>query len=521
MIFHILNKINLKKVFLDNVGISSLFLFGLFLRGYELGSKSIWYDEAITLLEAQKPLAVLFHVNSEGIHPPLYRLIMHFWLYFGKSEVLVRIPSFIFSAISIIVSYKIVKFIFNKRVALYTAFFITVSPFHIYYAQEAKGYSLFFLFSLVSLYLFLRALEKNRTWLWLGYMFFTAASIYVHYFGFLNIFAQNLFMIFSYKRYGKDLFKKWISLQFGIFILFVPWLFVCIEHLKRVMENFWIPPVSAGDAFSIFVNFTWGYYTLNLNFIFLEFLIAALFFCGIWAMVSPSLADENRLGWDRKEKLLISLSYLFIPLIILFFSKIMRPIYLDRTLITVSFFYYVVLSKGIELFYKNKIILVMIMFLFVSLFTISLKNYYFVNNFRPSIGVVSTKKQFKETMKYLSRNYHKGDNIVLSHYSAWPSLEYYCPSNIKDKLYVDSSFGNNLNENDRYSGAVLKQSLGYKAIDTEVFRKNENTGIWIICSHWSNLPFISQRLKKWMDMHAANLVFKTEEFKGIQLYYFK
>ncbi len=512
---------NFKKILSDNLGIIILFLLGLLLRACCLGSKSLWYDEALVLLEAQKTLAALFQVNTEGIHPPLYRLIMHFWLYLGQSEELVRIPSVIFSAFSIIVGYKTVKLIFNKRVALYTAFFITVSPFHIYYAQEVKSYSLFFLLSLVSLYFFIKIIKENKIGLWLGYILFTTLSVYTHYFGFINIFAQNLFMIFSYKKYSKDLFKKWIIAQSVIFLLFIPWMFVCIEHLRRVTNNFWIPPVSVEDIFHIFGNFTLGYYTLNLNFIFPGLLIAGLFFCGIWAMVSFSLTDESSPGWNPKERLLISLSYLFIPVIILVFSKVIRPIYLDRTLITVSFFYYIILSKGIEFFHKNKVILALVIFSSVILITISLKNYYYGNSFRSSIGVVSIKKQFKEAMKYIILKYHKGDIIVLSHHSFWPSLEYYCSPDLKNKLYLDNSFGDDIDENDRYSAVCLKESLDYQTIDIEGLKKDENSGIWIICSHWGDSPFVSQKLKKWMDMHADDLILKIEEFRGMQVYYFK
>ena len=519
MIFSNSVKNNLREILLNNLGISVLFLFGFFLRVYGLGLKSLWFDEAWVLLESQKALAVLFNVNTEGIHPPLYRLIMHFCLHLGHTELLVRMPSAIFSAASIIVGYKIAMLIFNKRVALCTAFFIAVSPFHIYYAQEVKGYSLFFFLSLLSVYLFLRAIKSDRTGLWLGYTFLTVLSIYTHYFGIFNILAQNLFLMFSYKRYGKSIFRKWMVVQVLTFLLFAPWLFVFIEHFKRVVSTFWIPTITVKNVSNIFINFTAGYYTLNLNLAFLQFLIGIIFLCGLWSLIFSRSTDEERINRNPSEGLLIALSYLLIPVIILVFSKIIRPLYLDRALISISFLYYIVLAKGIEFFRKNKIIFTSAMFLLTIIIAISLNNYYFEKNFRFSIGVPSVTKQFRQAARYIASSYRNPDIIMLSHYSCWPSFQYYLPDNIKGRLYLDGP-ASIIDKNDKYSEACFKQTFNFKTINMGEFKKQADVGVWVVCSHWSDLPFISKGLQEWMNVYKKKMSFKSDRFRGMDVYYF-
>lgn len=509
-----------KKILSDNLSLIVLFSFGLFLRGYGLGSKSLWYDEAFVLHESQKAFAALFNVNNEGVHPPLYRFIMHFWLYLGRGETLARAPSLIFSALGIIAGYKTAKLIFDKRIGLYTAFFIAVSPFHIYYAQEIKGYSLLFLSSLLSIYFFLKGIKGNKAGSWPGYVFFTAISIYTHYFGFLNIFAQNLFMALAYKRYEKSLARRWIIAQCLIFLLFIPWLPNCVRHFTRVADNFWIPRPSLENIFIIFKNFTMGYYTSNLSLFFLQLPLFVIFLCGCLTVVFFKSAGRNTRGWGFEEKLL-SLNYLFIPLLmILALSKTIRPLYLDRTLIIVSFFYFVVLSKGIELIRKNKAIFFLTVFLMLALFTVSLKNYYRGDHFNSSVGISSKRKPFRETVKYIRSNYREGDIIVLSHYSLWPSFEYYFPDNMKSRLYLESSFGT-VDSNDEYAEIGLKTSFNFKTIDVKQLEGKEDRGIWLICSFWEDFPFISRQLREWIDLHQRKLIFKSDKFRGMEVYYFR
>src|SRR6266567_9492313 len=91
-----------------------LFLFCLALgcNLYRLGVPSIWFDEAFSVELARQPLPLLWHIIF-GPEPnmELYYLFLHFWLglttLFGlhPTEVVVRLPSVIFAALSSIVVY--------------------------------------------------------------------------------------------------------------------------------------------------------------------------------------------------------------------------------------------------------------------------------------------------------------------------------------------------------------------------------------------------------------------------------
>jgi len=513
----IFKKYNLKAMRdRGNWAILAIFVLGCLLRIYGLGFKSLWYDEAALLFEANKNFIQLFNINIEGIHPPLYRLIMHFWLFLGSGDVMARIPSLFFSLGCIILGYKTARLIFGKPTALWVALFIAVSPFQVYYAQEVKSYALFFLVSLSSLYFFIKAIKDGNRSFWLWYVFFSVLSLYTHYFGFLNIFAQNIFIIINSQKLRQGLLKKWLFMQRLIFLFFIPWLYAAFKHIDRVIGDFWIPKVSSENIFTVFKNFTFGFYSGNLNYLFLQVLLAALILTGL---ISIFFLKINRKDYPQaRENITLLFSFLLIPALTLVISSV-RPLFLDRALIFFSFFYYIILSAAMLEISKKKALFSAVVFLLAILFSVSLKNQYTQDNFVPTVGAGSIKKEFRQAAAYISRYFHKGDKVILSHYSSWPSFNYYFPVEVKSQLYLDDPLGR-LDSGDPYSRSRLKQQLGFRMMNMDSFAEEEG-GVWVVCSDWSSLPFVSLELREWMSARKKSLYLKNLEFNGIELYYFK
>ena len=92
------------------------------IRLCDLGAKSLWSDEGLTLRRAEQPLGLVFEnvnlipigpdyqdgsgpesvVRTPDLHPPLYFLLMHFWIRFaGKSEFALRFPSVVAATLAL------------------------------------------------------------------------------------------------------------------------------------------------------------------------------------------------------------------------------------------------------------------------------------------------------------------------------------------------------------------------------------------------------------------------------------
>ncbi len=137
------------------------------LRLYDLGTQSVWFDEATSAIAARSILQHGSPIMPSG--EVFSRAILHKTLValsfktFGFSTVAGRIPAAFFGTFSIIVSYFLGRKLKNKRVGLILAFFITFSTVQIAWSRQIRMYQQLQFFFLLSLY-FLERFLDNMSW---------------------------------------------------------------------------------------------------------------------------------------------------------------------------------------------------------------------------------------------------------------------------------------------------------------------------------------------------------------------
>ncbi|MDP2924726.1 MAG: glycosyltransferase family 39 protein [Candidatus Omnitrophota bacterium] len=173
--------------------IITIIAFGL--RLYRLGASDLWYDEVWSVLISKN---FLYNWN-----PPLYFSFLYYWIkLFGVSEFAIRFPSLVFSVASIPSIFFLGKQIFNNRVGLYASLIMCLSSFHLWYAQEARPYSLVVLLSILSTYYLYRFLKEEKIKLGIIYILFSILGIYsdtTFYYLFL-LFTQLLAAVIFIKK---------------------------------------------------------------------------------------------------------------------------------------------------------------------------------------------------------------------------------------------------------------------------------------------------------------------------------
>lgn len=127
-----------------------LLLLAFILRLINL-NQSFWLDEGAQMVMSQKPVLFQWIGRINDFHPPLYYLLMHFWLKLGRSEWFLRLPAVLSGVATVYFIYLIARKIINEKVAVLSALFLTFAPFQIYYSQEARMYSLFALLTTASM----------------------------------------------------------------------------------------------------------------------------------------------------------------------------------------------------------------------------------------------------------------------------------------------------------------------------------------------------------------------------------
>ena len=124
------------------------------LRLYQLGAQSLWYDETVSVHLAGKPVAALVAHTAGDIHPPGYYVLLRGWLLLfsyptGHAdpdghglEFSAALLSLAFGMALIPLIYVLGRSLYDEPTALLAAALTAVSPFHIWYSQEVRMYTL-------------------------------------------------------------------------------------------------------------------------------------------------------------------------------------------------------------------------------------------------------------------------------------------------------------------------------------------------------------------------------------------
>ncbi len=184
------------------------------LRFYKLGEWSFWGDEYITVRKAIN----IFGGGVTRLSPSM--LSTHIVLdRFGVTEWNARLVSASVGIISVPILFWLVKRLFNAYAALIAALLLAVSPWHIYWSQNARFYTTLLLFFTLALFFFYWALEEDRPWFMLvSLFFFGLASIERLLSGFLIPTIVGYLILIKICRYESPPGLKWRNLA----IYFVP-----------------------------------------------------------------------------------------------------------------------------------------------------------------------------------------------------------------------------------------------------------------------------------------------------------
>lgn len=163
--------------------LAGLLLLGLGLRLYHLGT-GLWFDEIETLVEyVRLPLGQILRDYHSNNQHPLYSVLAHLSLgVFGESGAALRLPAALLGTASLAAYYRLAVRIVDRREALLGTALLTFSYHHLWFSQDARGYSGLLLLSLLATLALIRLLDE-RTTRWgvvAGYGVSAGLAVYIH-----------------------------------------------------------------------------------------------------------------------------------------------------------------------------------------------------------------------------------------------------------------------------------------------------------------------------------------------------
>ncbi|AFZ58212.1 glycosyltransferase family 39 protein [Anabaena cylindrica FACHB-243] len=251
---------------------SVLLILAIFFRCVNVDRKVYWHDEAYTSLRISgytkselinevfngkvlpiEALKKFQRLNSEtGLtdtinslavddaqHPPLYYGMLRLWMQiFGNSITSARSLSILISLLSLPCIYWLCLELFKSPITAWISVaLITVSPFHVLYAQEARQFALWILTTLLSSAVFLRAIRIGSKKNWGFYALTVALGLYTFLFSGLVVISHGIYLLFIEKfRFTKQ-FRAYLVAAIIAFISFLPWILNIINNLTVIESS--------------------------------------------------------------------------------------------------------------------------------------------------------------------------------------------------------------------------------------------------------------------------------------------
>ena len=211
----------LLSVFLKKYKLSVVFIFAFFIRLCAL-NQSLWLDEAVVakVVKTYNFIEIVSKFSPHDFHPPIYYLFMRLWtVFFGYSEISLRLPSVIFSLLAGYFVYKTVKFIGSDSQAIWSAVLFLFNPLIVYYSQEARMYMLAVWLLSITFFYFIKVVKHN--YLKDDFMFgFLSALSFLMFYGSIFFSLAMILYLFLKKKYRAGLISS--SILVLTFLLISP-----------------------------------------------------------------------------------------------------------------------------------------------------------------------------------------------------------------------------------------------------------------------------------------------------------
>lgn len=194
------------------------------LRAFAVGRPALRGDEGFSVALAAKPVRemVALMLQSEP-NPPLYFLALKSWIAFaGSSELALRWPSVLAGVLVVALTYRVGWAWLGRLAAGGAAALAAANPFLVWYAQDARVYSILAALVLGAVLLTWSAAQNRRwqRWVWAGCLWWLA--LFAHYFAALALASVLLALILAPQT--RTRWRKGLWMSAGITLAQLPWL---------------------------------------------------------------------------------------------------------------------------------------------------------------------------------------------------------------------------------------------------------------------------------------------------------
>lgn len=467
-----------------NAGLMLLILSGgALLRFCALSAESFWFDEAYSVWVAEHSVGWHIALSTQRIFPPLYYLLLHFWLPLGRSEFIVRSLSVFIGLGSIWAIYALAKRLFGARVGVISALLLAISPLHIWYSQEARMYILLAGLGLCSGYFMLLALEEGKVWHWLAYVLSTAMAMNAHYFAVFLVPFQNAYVLYLLLRREArpGLWKRWLPSQVAVGLLSVIGLAGIFSSESTYwwgLLDTWHGAPTWRDLVALMFSFSLGTTADGALFYW-----GGLLLFGLCVACSFIVWKRRRLTLSLDDGVVFSLLYLVVPLGSVFLLSQVQSFWVLRYIFPFLPPYCIIVALGITRV-PGRALRALLLGAVVLASAWPIANMYRYEQ----------KENWRAAVQYISAEEQTDDVILLVDEDIWLPFEHY------------------------YEGSVRRVGVSRVVTDRDLLSARvgmllpHHARIWLVLSHTDNLA-----LKDCLTASRYCQVLSERHFTGIEV----
>lgn len=276
----------------------------------------ISYDSSFSVFISKLPLIELIKITATDVHPPLYYIIMKFFIIlFTDNIYMLQILSIIPLIILSVFGAKKIKSLYSIKEAIYFQLLLLCTPFIISHSINIRMYSWAILFVTLSCINAVSIIEGNiKDFKYLTIYSLLASYTHTYALFFIAFLYLNIIIYFFISNKPKK--ELFISSAICL-LLYSPWIFVLLNQVETVSSGFWI-------SYSAINNY------LNL------FIFSSIFIGVIGFIINKFVS------FDKNTYYFTVLPFIETVLFVLIYSKFIEPVFLTR---------YVTLGLGMVIVY--------------------------------------------------------------------------------------------------------------------------------------------------------------------------
>ena len=304
---------------------------------YSLGVPGFWLDEAASVTWARLDWSAMWRViRIREPNMAFYHILLHFWLKFGTGEFAARSLSAVLAVLSIFPVYAIGVRLFAPTTAVAASLLLALNAFFIRYAQEARGYALFFFLAACASYSFLRALDQPSWKNWGLYILTGALCIYTHFFA-VWVLASHCISGAAFRRYRAQSLSI-VLVHALIGVAASPLLIPIMEPDSHTSHLGWLATPSLGKLVELFGTLSGSGEAVTA--------IAYGLACGYALFCAWMRRSKNT---SHTWSFVFLLNWMLFPIVASFlFSLVFKPIFLPRYLIPSLAPFVLIAAVGLE-----------------------------------------------------------------------------------------------------------------------------------------------------------------------------